>query len=148
MNLPPLTVARDTYRPDVTFGKLEVDGRAFCEILELPDKGNAPDISCIPCGVYRYRVTYSPKFKRPLIELSGVPGRFKIRMHAGNTTDDTQGCQIYGTRRGLLKGKPAVLGSRTKEDELMARLSPILADNPEAEGIIEVRDSEDVGRAA
>jgi hypothetical protein len=46
-------------------------------------------------GTYDLSVTYSPKFRRnlPLID---VPKRLGIRIHAGNTIDDTSGCILVG----------------------------------------------------
>lgn len=52
--------------------------------------------TAIPSGRYRVEVTYSPKFKRWLPVLHDVPGFTGIRIHAGNTSADTDGCILVG----------------------------------------------------
>ena len=71
------------------FGQLYVDGEYFCDTLENTDYA-------IPTGFYRLRVTMSPRFKIYLPILDGVIGRSGIRIHAGNTIQDTEGCILVG----------------------------------------------------
>ena len=71
------------------FGQLYVDGTFFCDTLENTDYA-------IPIGFYRLRVTMSPRFKIFLPILDGVIGRSGIRIHAGNTIQDTEGCILVG----------------------------------------------------
>ena len=71
------------------FGQLYVDGEYFCDTLENTDYA-------IPSGFYRLRVTMSPRFKIFLPILDGVIGRSGIRIHAGNTIQDTEGCILVG----------------------------------------------------
>lgn len=64
----------------------------------------------ISSGDYHLAMTYSPKFKREL-PLISVPGRDGIRIHVGNTADDTQGCILCGlvyTKTSVLFSKQAV----------------------------------------
>ena len=54
----------------------------------------------IPEGEYRVTMTYSPKYKTQLPLITG-DSRFNslwqgIRIHAGNTAKDTQGCILVG----------------------------------------------------
>ena len=46
----------------------------------------------IPALTYHYSVTMSPKFKRLLPVLSGVPGRSGIRIHRGTKPEHSKGC--------------------------------------------------------
>lgn len=66
------------------------------DTLELEWRNNEARKSCIPAGTYRMEWTFSPKFKRKTWELSGVPGRGDIRIHAGNyagtVVSDSLGC--------------------------------------------------------
>ena len=52
--------------------------------------------TAIPEGRYPIVVTYSPKFKKWLPLLVNVPQFSGIRIHAGNTAKDTEGCILLG----------------------------------------------------
>ena len=64
--------------------------------------------SAIPEGRYPVVITYSPTFKKWLPLLVNVPMFSGIRIHAGNTVKDTQGCILVGENREVGK----VLNSR------------------------------------
>lgn len=53
--------------------------------------------TAIPFGRYEIKRTHSPKFKKVLPELLNVPGFTGIRVHPGNTIEDTLGCLLPGT---------------------------------------------------
>ena len=58
--------------------------------------------TAIPAGRYEVLDTYSPRFKRNVLELrrvDGPSGFVGIRIHSGNTAEDTEGCLILGNRR-------------------------------------------------
>jgi hypothetical protein len=61
-----------------------------------------------PCECYAVVISWSPKMKQWLPILLGVPNFSGIRIHAGNTADDTQGCILVGKNREVGK----VLDSR------------------------------------
>lgn len=61
--------------------------------------GKIPGVTAIPAGTYEIRDTYSPRFKRMMLEVVGVPGFQGIRIHSGNTADDTDGCLIPGLKQ-------------------------------------------------
>ena len=52
--------------------------------------------SAIPEGRYAVVISWSPKFKAWLPILLGVPMFEGIRIHAGNSAKDTQGCILVG----------------------------------------------------
>lgn len=87
--------------------------------IELPWRDNARNVSRIPAGRYAVQWTFSPRFRREMYVLDGVPGRSGIRIHSGNLAGDTAlgwrshfaGCIGLGQRVGRLRGQRAVLTS-------------------------------------
>ena len=76
----------------------------------------------IPEGEYKVSMTYSPKYKTQLPLITG-DSRFNslwqgIRIHAGNTSKDTQGCILVGENKEVGK----VLNSRLMLKKVMAVL--------------------------
>lgn len=57
----------------------------------------------VPVGLYDIDLTYSPKFKKklPLVHNMSVSERRGIRIHAGNTVNDTEGCILIGNISSL-----------------------------------------------
>lgn len=98
------TISR-VFLDDVRFG----DGRHYCNCLEDTDRGLTQSMSlskikeikikgrtAIPSGKYEILITYSPKYKRNMPLVNNVPGYEGIRIHAGNTAKDTEGCLLFG----------------------------------------------------
>ena len=52
--------------------------------------------TAIPIGKYNVILSYSPKFKKILPLVENVKVFSGIRIHSGNTADDTEGCIIVG----------------------------------------------------
>lgn len=96
-----LTLVRLTRSPTApTFGVLLVAGVPILLTLELPDRFNAPNVSCIPAGRYvanktENRHTSSGSMIPVTLEVI-VPGRSGILFHTGNTVADTHGCILVG----------------------------------------------------
>ncbi len=97
-----VVIARE-YEDKETRGLLLVfDGTEIvfqCKTLELPDKGNAKKVSCIPEGVYEVVKALSPT-KGKCFMINKVPNRDSILIHIGNYATgvkvDTLGCILPG----------------------------------------------------
>lgn len=75
-----------------------------CKTLELPDKNNASNISCIPLGVYDCEMTYSNAFKKPLYLIKDVPNRAGVRIHSANYVTQLRGCIALGAYHKDING--------------------------------------------
>ena len=117
-----LTLKRIAKRADYTIGRLEDEnGVKICDTLEPTWRNykggelKVPRKSAVPEGTYPVVVTKSKKFGKYLPLLVGVPGFEGVRIHSGNTVNDTEGCILVG--QNLIKGK--VLLSRLTLEKLM-----------------------------
>ncbi len=85
-----------------TIGELSIDGKFECytlEDVERPEKIHGK--TAIPKGRYQVIVTMSNRFKKLLPLLVKVPNYEGIRIHPGNKAEDTEGCILPGTTRGV-----------------------------------------------
>jgi len=100
----------------VILGDLLADSVHVAHTLEDADEA-------IPVGVYPVVITYSLRFKRLLPLVDRVPGRQGIRIHPGNTADDTTGCILLG----LSQVNDEVLHSREACQRFQSLIAPELA---------------------
>lgn len=127
MKLTLIRTIFDTY----TEGKLYIDGVYFCDTLENKDRGLLQTMSvniiqklkvygetCIPAGLYKLILSLSPRFKKLMPEILFVKGFKGVRIHAGNTTKDTQGCILVGEKQS----DGVLTNSRKTFDNLMQKL--------------------------
>lgn len=121
-----LTLRREKEIGDATIGRMVTpEGTTLCVTLEelwhdvngdgLGDKGK----SRIPAGTYTCQRYKSPSHGgAELFQITKVPGRDYILIHAGNTTKDTLGCVLVGT--AVVAGQPAISESRKALEKFMA----------------------------
>lgn len=83
--------------------------------------------SAIPEGTYRVVVTRSPRLGQWLPLLLDVPQFSGVRIHAGNSADDTEGC--------ILVGDNMYKGTLVRSKLALQRLMKLLADRPLGEAI-------------
>jgi hypothetical protein len=109
-----------------TLGRLHVNGKYECDTLEDADRQleNNPEDkvygeTCIPRGTYDVIITMSNRFKRELPLIKDVPGFEGIRIHPGNTHEDTHGCILVGV---LADSGDRIVMSRTTFDGLFQRM--------------------------
>ena len=81
------------------------EDRYFCDTLEPTWRDyehgayKVKGRSAIPEGRYAVVISWSPKLKAWLPILLGVPKFEGIRIHAGNTAKDTEGCILVGKNK-------------------------------------------------
>ncbi len=124
--LPVVNIFREQQDDQATMGRLEV-GALRMFTLELPWRGNAPEVSCIPPGSYKASVRFSNRFQRELPAFHDVPGRVGVLIHSGNTTADTTGCVLVGM--ALDRERREIVGGTSRR--ALGLLLDALGDAPE-----------------
>lgn len=128
-----LTLNRVHVTPDCTIGELFVDDKFECYTLEDPvrelpwrqvEMYKIPGQTAIPSGRYQIIINMSNRFKKLLPLLLNVPGFEGIRIHAGNTAADTDGCILVGQQRG----EDSIRGSKLALDALQPKIQQALDD--------------------
>lgn len=97
-----LKLIRKSFSENSTIGDLLVDGHYECYSLE--DKVRPVKIkgmTAIPAGAYEVVINYSQRFGKLLPLLLNVPNFDGIRIHAGNTHLDTEGCILVGKSKHI-----------------------------------------------
>ena len=92
-----LRLKRDPSTANATTGELWLDGLVecfTCEDVVRPVKIKGE--TAIPAGRYQIKITPSARFKRDLPLLLNVPNFEGVRIHTGNTAEDTEGCILVG----------------------------------------------------
>ena len=128
-----LRLERQTFG-DATIGELFIDSIPECYSLEdrvrevegqPVEAWKVKGETAIPRGTYPVTITYSNRFKRDLPLVGQVPGFEGIRIHPGNTTEDTEGCILVGRTHT----DKSVGESRVAFNALFAKIEQGLQDN-------------------
>lgn len=126
-----IKLVRRAYRDAYTIGSLYFDGEYQCDTVEDKDRGLKKSDSlskiaktkvygktAIPKGTYRVILSWSRAFKQIMPEILDVPGFSGIRIHSGNSADDSLGCVIVGENKVVGK----VINSRATYQRILAKL--------------------------
>lgn len=115
---------RTTYGPISTGGIFLLDDNFFAYSLEDPIRTGAkvPGNTAIPAGRYRVALTSSARFGKVMPQIVDVPGFEGVRIHGGNTAEDTEGCILIARNR---------VGADSIQGSMAAALTAILANSPE-----------------
>ena len=107
---------KETY----TIGKLYTPKGYLCDTIEdRVRKGKkVKGTTAIPEGTYRVVLTMSNRFKRLLPLLIDVPDFEGVRLHSGNSEDDSSGCILPGENKVVGK----VINSRYYEKLIIQKI--------------------------
>ena len=113
-----------------TLGALYLDGYFFGWTLEdqlRPAGVKIPGATAIPAGTYRVIIDQSVRFKCLMPHVLDVPGFDGIRIHAGNSPEDTTGCLLVGMAKGKI-GEGRIYRSREAFDLLFAEMKTAIGE--------------------
>lgn len=122
-----LRVNRFKYGSKATIGRLLIDGVVECYTLEdvkRPDGVKVQDATAIPAGEYKVIIDKSERFGRLMPHILGVDGFTGIRIHSGNTDENTDGCILLGS---AIENDDFVSGSKTAFDKFFKKLTDAIA---------------------
>lgn len=115
-----LHLVRKWFTEVSTIGELFVDGQWECYTLEdaVREGPKIPGKTAIPEGTYGVIITPSVRFKKDMPLICDVPEFSGVRIHSGNTSEDTEGCILVGQTRG----EDCIGRSRMAFDLLFAKM--------------------------
>ncbi len=120
------------------YATVEDPVRTLTNCTQTTCQGKIPGVTAIPAGRYQVLDTYSPRFKKNVLELRRVDGKsgFQgIRIHSGTDADDTEGCLILGlrgTETGVAESRRAIerFNAEARADLAKGRLFIEIKDAP------------------
>lgn len=126
-----VTLLRTSSREDGTFGVLLAPKMVALRTLELPDKGNRKNVSCIPTGIYQVSFEYSKKFDCHYYLVKNVPRRSGIFFHSGVFAGSTgkgynshsKGCVLLGKYSGRINGQLGLIDSKKSIEKFNERMN-------------------------
>lgn len=105
-----IRIDRKWRKSNYTISRLYVNGQFFgCNTIEDTDRGLTQDMTeteirkkklygktAIPSGRYNVVMSMSAKFGKMLPEIQNVKGFSGVRIHSGNSAEDSLGCILPG----------------------------------------------------
>ena len=93
-----LKLVRKLGTAEFTEGKLYIDDVFECFTVEDAVRAvKVQNATAIPAGTYEVTQSMSNRFQKILPEVLNVPNFTGVRIHAGNSSKDTEGCIIVGS---------------------------------------------------
>jgi len=131
-----LKLVRKFHKGGFTEGKLYINDGFECYTVEDTDRNlhnggiKVANVTAIPKGTYKITISMSNRFKRFLIEVLNVPQFTGVRIHAGNSSKDTEGCIIVGSINAR-DDDDWVGGSKIAYERLHAKVKKALSNKEE-----------------
>lgn len=101
-----LELIRDNDPMDAhNWGEMFADGSLLGQTLEDKDRylehggKKIQNETAIPRGRYRVSITFSNRFQKPMPLVHDVSQFSGVRIHGGNTEENTEGCPLLGAIR-------------------------------------------------
>lgn len=101
-----VTLKRYELGDDYTLGVMSIDGLFLGYTLEDKDRNlesggeKVYGKTAIPRGRYELVMSFSNRFQRVMPEILSVPQFDGVRIHGGNTVEQTLGCPLLGAEVG------------------------------------------------
>ena len=109
-----IKVVREFFSDSETLGTMYINDKFFCYTLEDFDRklkqshelefiqsNKIAKRTAMPSGNYRVVLSVSNRFKRLMPEVLNVKGFAGIRIHGGNTHENTEGCILVAKKKRL-----------------------------------------------
>ncbi len=141
-----IKVVREFRSATETLGTMYINDNFFCYTLEDYDRklkqsqdedfiktNKIQKLTAIPSGTYRVILSISNRFKKLMPEVLNVKGFAGIRIHGGNTHENTEGCILIAKNRFI--DKPSSFGKirnwiqGTMEVQLIKEIQKALNNN-------------------
>lgn len=116
-----IKVKRYEFRDTYTVGRMYIDDVYFCYTLEdkVREGEKVNGQTAIPTGIYNVIIDVSTRFGKQLPHILNVPNFTGVRIHAGNTSKDTEGCILLGH---TYAGKDFIGNSKSAFDVFFEKL--------------------------
>lgn len=116
-----IKVKRYEFRDTYTVGRMYIDDVYFCYTLEdkVREGEKVNGQTAIPTGTYDVIIDVSTRFGKQLPHILNVPNFTGVRIHAGNTSKDTEGCILLGQ---TYAGKDFIGNSKSAFDVFFEKL--------------------------
>ena len=121
-------LTRERFGETYTIGRLKTPLQTFYTLEDKVREESGvpvcewkiPGETAIPVGTYPLIIDMSNRFKKLMPHICNVDGFEGIRIHAGNTSEDTEGCVLLGW--AVDKEGSAILQSRDAVTDFMQEL--------------------------